>query len=496
MTQKTKKITRQVQSKPLPQKKISGQKKLSQLPAIEKTVILVLFAILFLGSLFFNRERVLYSDSSFMLFRIINLSSLQPQEYRYGSFITQLFPLVGSKLHLPLSWIVLLYSASFNLFYLTVAAILVLRLKEYSLAILMSFYFTLFVSDTYYWITNEIHQAIAWMFLFFGLTFYFLKKHTSLLISIPAFLILGFLSIYTHPLILFPIVFLWVFFLLIKKIQFNTATFIFSSLLLVIIISKILLSFKSGHYDTDKLIGLREFSISKTWHSFRSPFVIGFLKSCISNYWIVPILFFAGIYSAIRQKKYRQVIWVIICSLVYFAAMSITFSNFLTFYTESELMPLTIILTSLFVYYTIPFLKPKIVLLTLSGIFFTRLVYIGYASEKFTERKNWLYSNLETMRNKNIKKGLIFRQEMKQKEYLSVWAVPQESMIASAMSDDEPTLTFVVGGINELKTRLPRNNKQILDAYQVWDIGSLNKNYFSFDTTAHYQQINSYMIKK
>src|SRR6185436_11625598 len=103
-----------------------------------------------------------------MIFRIINLGELQPQEYRFGSFITQIFPLLGSKLHLPLSWIVVLYSASFNLFYLAVAAILVLKIKEYALAILMSFYYVLFVSDSYFWISNEVHQGIAWMFLFFG----------------------------------------------------------------------------------------------------------------------------------------------------------------------------------------------------------------------------------------------------------------------------------------------------------------------------------------
>jgi hypothetical protein len=496
MAQKTKGPGRIIHSKPPSQKKPAAKIARQRLFTNEKTAILLLFTVLLIGSFYFSLERVLYSDSSFILFRIINLGSLQPQEYRFGSFITQLFPLVGSKLHLPLSWIVLLYSASFNFFYLAIAGILVLRLKEYSIAILMSFYFVLFVSDTYYWITNEVHQAIGWMFLFFGLTIYFLKKNSPLFISIPIFLILGFLSIFTHPLVVFPVVFLWIFFLLVKKIPLNLTTIIFSSLLLVLLISKILVSFRSGHYDTDKLIGLREFSISKTWHSYTTPFVIEFLKRCLTNYWIVPILFFAGIYSAIRLKKYVQVLWVIIFSFVYFTAMCLTFSNFLPFYTESELMPATIIFSILFIYYTLPTLKPKMVLLILSGIFLVRLIYIAYASEKFTERKNWLYTNLETMRTRNIRKGIIFRLEMKQKEYLSVWAVPQESMIASALSNDEPNLTFVVGGINELKKRLPRNNKQILDAYQFWDFESLNKDYFSFDTTAHYQQINEYFKTK
>src|SRR6185369_763769 len=167
-----------------------------------RTLILGLFSILFLGSLYFSLERVLYSDSSFILFRISNLGSLQPQEYRYGSFITQGFPLIASKLHLPINWIILIYSASFNLFYLIVAAILVLKLKEYALAILMSFYFSLFVSDSYYWMNNEVHQGMAWMFLLFGVTIFFFKKNTALFLSLPIFSILAFLSIYTHPLVI------------------------------------------------------------------------------------------------------------------------------------------------------------------------------------------------------------------------------------------------------------------------------------------------------
>ena len=183
-----------------------------------------LFFFLLLGSIYFSLERVLYSDTSYILFQVINTDSLQPQVHRYGSFITQCFPLLAAKLNLPLSWIVVVYSASFNLFYLGVAAILILKLKEYSLALLMSLYFTLFVSDTFYWPTNEIHQAIAWMFLLFGLTIYFFRKNTSRFISIPVLSALAFLSIYTHPLTLFPIAFLWLFFCLenvnnISKIQ-------------------------------------------------------------------------------------------------------------------------------------------------------------------------------------------------------------------------------------------------------------------------------------
>jgi hypothetical protein len=454
-----------------------------------KAAILGLFFILFLGSLYFSFERILYSDSSFILFRIINLGSLQPQEYRYGSFITQGIPLVASKLHLPLSWIVLLYSASFNLFYLAVAAILVLKLKEYSLAILMSFYFILFVSDTYYWIPNEVHQGIAWMFLLFGVTVYFFKRNTSLLISLPIFSALAFLSIYTHPLVMFPASFLWIFLLLQKKNYKKRSVIIFSLILVLLSISKFLLSSKSGHYDSDKLHALTHASLKDIWHSFSSPFAMEFFKRSFTNYWGAPILFFWGMFSAIKSKKYREIILIIAFASAYFISMAITYNDFLTFYTESELMPVTIILTAAFVYFTIPTLKIKTTLLVLGGIFLFRLVCIGIASEKFTGRKNWLLTQLKSMREKNIKKGFVYTRELRQKEFLSYWATPQESIIASALLKDHPNLTFIVGDSTDISKRLPGNNRQMLDAFQLWDIGSLNKNYFSLDTTTNYQHI-------
>ncbi len=463
-----------------------------------KGLIIGLFIVLFLGSLFFSLERILFSDSSFILFRIINQGILQPQEHRYGSFITQGFPLIAVKLHLPLSWIVFLYSASFNLFYLAVILILVLRFKEYSLAILMSFYFLLFVSDSYFWVNNEVHQGITWMFLFFGITLYLLKKNVSLYIVIPFFLILAFLSIYTHPLVLFPILFLWLFFLLQKeKGDFTKpATIILSVILIVVCISKFFLSAKTDHYDSDKLHVITHISFTNLFHALFSPMAKEIFKRSFTNYWLVPVLFLAGIYSAIKIKKYKQVILATAFCLAYFIAVCLTYQGFAAFYTESELMPATIIATAPFVYYVIPALKQKTTIIILTGIFLIRLVYIGIASEKFTERKNWLFATLKITREKNIRKGIIYNNEIKNTPLFLYWATPEESIIASALSKDKPNLTFVVGWPDDISQRLPKDSYEMISAYGSWGIHSTNTRYFSFDTTASYQVMTPMNIQK
>src|ERR1700761_2138038 len=93
-----------------------------------KTIAYVAFAgmtALFILSALLYRERVLFADASYVVFNIINGKSMMIQEKRYGSFITQMFPYLGAKFHLPLKPILVLYGISFNLFFLSVAATLV-----------------------------------------------------------------------------------------------------------------------------------------------------------------------------------------------------------------------------------------------------------------------------------------------------------------------------------------------------------------------------------
>jgi hypothetical protein len=125
-----------------------------------------LFVVPLLGAALFSLERVLFADATFILFRIINSDSLQIQEHRFGSFITQGVPLLAARLQLPLATNVVLYSTSFTLSYLVVVLLLLYQFKEHELAVLMGLYFLLFVGDTWFWMNNEVHQGIAWMFLF------------------------------------------------------------------------------------------------------------------------------------------------------------------------------------------------------------------------------------------------------------------------------------------------------------------------------------------
>ena len=98
---------------------------------------LIALSILLLGAVVFYKERMVFSDAAHIVFYEINQGKLQIQVERYGAFITQIWPLLGSKLNLSLKAILILYSLSFNVFYLAVALIL-FRFRDYQLVILMA----------------------------------------------------------------------------------------------------------------------------------------------------------------------------------------------------------------------------------------------------------------------------------------------------------------------------------------------------------------------
>jgi hypothetical protein len=453
-------------------------------------LLISLFFILFIGSIIFARERILFCDASFILTEILNADSLRIQEHRYGSFVTQLFPLLAGKAHLPLKDIILLYSISFNLFYLAVAAILLFRFRNIKLAILMAFYYTLFVTDTYFWTNNELHQAIAWMFLLAGFVMDYKKRSYSFFIHLPIFVLLSFLSFFTHPLILLVLPFLWLFILLDKSINpYNLKKVLLLSGLLLIICATKFYIMKQGGYDNEKLNAPTHISIKDVIKSFASPMARIVYIKMLTQYFFIPILFIAGAWIAWKAKQYKHLLLTLVFTAGYFAAVCLTFNDFVPFYAESEWMPFTIITSLLFVYYVLPKIKPAMAVALLSIIFIVRIGYIVHASQKFTERKEWVFAILDKMKAQNISKGYLYDNEKTNKLLLINWGVPVESLLASALNGDKPNRTFVTDKPEGIKNRMVTSGKDMIGCFNTWNYKVLNPYYFQIDTSSSYHII-------
>ncbi len=448
--------------------------------------------ILLLGAVVFYKERIFFIDAPHIFFRVLNNHSLVLEMDRYGSFVTQMIPLIGSWFHVPFKLMLIAYSVSFNLFYFVVSVVLVYRYKQYALAILMALYYTLFVSDTYFWTNNEVHQGTAWLFLFFAIALDMAKRNVRLWVQAPVFAGLCFLAVFTHPLIMVSGLFLWVYFLLeqkewhYNKWQTILYTFIFGA----IIYYRYTQSAHHG-YDGAKMENVLHI---KSWKdvvgSFNTPMLYSFLKDCVTNYWSAMLLFVAGMAVLLRQKKYLLAVYVTVSIMAFIILMSHAFmgayDRHLLFYMESEWMTLSLIIALPFVFYVLPLLKAKQAQWLLIVVFLIRLSYIGIAAPLFHKRVVFIQETINGMNRKGLDKIILVQKDSRMDDQLLMsWGLPAETMLASRLNGETPQRTLILIPENDLQ----KNNvgkDTMLSCFQKLGLSQINHDYFTFDTTHPY----------
>lgn len=443
--------------------------------------------VLLVLAVVYYKERMLFLDAPHVLFRIVNQQHLQIAEHRYGSFITQIVPLAGTWLHLPLQWLMILYSASFNLFFLAAGALCYRKFKRYDLTILLALYNTLFVTDTFYWTNNEVHQGIAWLMIAYATSDILAQgkvQWVRLLISAVLFA----LAIWTHPLVMLPALFLWFFHILAGRTPVNKLTVGASIVLLALAYAKFYQGQHHG-YDSGKIELVTELKGDKVKHLFSSPQLKMFVKGCITRYWLFVGLAVAGIISLVKRRAYVLTGYTLICLGGYLLLLIITYWEVdnLRFYMESEYMPLTLIACAPFVYYTLPALKKQQGVALLTLVFAIKLGYIIYAAAPFKERLALLQGFNTEMKNKGITKmiGAHIDGNTNQKLLMN-WGMPVESMMLSQLKGERPQRTIIIEDSQQLKTFYTNSRDTMLGCFEKIATSSMNARYFLLDTTSVY----------
>jgi hypothetical protein len=457
-------------------------------------IALSLLVALLVGAILFYKERMLFIDAPHVLFRVVNDGRFHIEEQRYGSFITQLFPLLSAKLHMPFKALVVLYSCSFYLFYLAIVLLLVYKYRNYSLAILFGLYLTIFVSDTFYWPNNEVHQGMAWLMLAFALNYFVALKNRPLLVAVFLFALFFALAVWTHPLVMLVAIYLWFFFWLDKahwpysRIQ----SIIFTGILLLLSFLKYYQGAHHG-YDSTKIEMVTHFDIHKLTGILASPQLHYFVKGCIINYWLFVLLFVAGLTVLLKERKYLLFTWTLLCASGYLVLICLTFWDITSnrFYIESEYMPLSIIGCAPFVYYVLPRLGRWQVITIMLLIFVTRLYYIYNSAPLFTGRVVQIEKIQTKMKEKNLAKIIIPGPVKEADDVLIMnWGAPVESIVFSKLNSETPQRTFIFIDQGQSGIAAKVGKDTLLGCWEKRPVSQLNSYYFRVDTTTAYQVIN------
>ena len=454
-------------------------------------VIPALLVFLLAGAVIYYKQRMLFIDAPHVFFRIVNDGRLHIEEHRIGSFITQMVPLYGSKLHIPFRFLLLTYSASFYLFYLAVVLLLVFKYHNYGLAILFGLYLTLFVSDTYYWPNNEVHQGIAWLVLAFAINFFVVSKKWPFVFSVLLFAASFYLALWTHPLVMLVAVYLWFFFRVEKTYWPYTRleSFVYTGILLLLACIKYCQGMNHG-YDSTKIEVVTAFRPAKISTVFSSPQFHFFIKNCLANYWLFPILFVAGLVGLLKEKKYFLTLWTVIFALGYLILVCITFWNLDSgrFYIESEYAPLAIIGCAPFVYYVLPKINKRAAVIVVLLVCCIRLGYIYQAAIPFTNRVAIMDNMLNKMKEKNLTKVIIPEPVPGIDSALVMnWGAPVESIFLSKLKGDVPQRTFIFLSPDIIRSVAGIGKDTLLGCWEQRTVKTMNTYYFQADTASGYR---------
>jgi hypothetical protein len=458
-----------------------------------------LFALLLLA-IYYYKERVIFMDASYILFQIINDGQHAIQENRFGSFITHLVPFLFGKFNMPIKTIIIGYTLSFNLFYLAIISIMVFKLREYALAILMSFYYLLMVSDTFYWSNNEVHQGIAWMFLTMALLQYGANYKTNSFMQVAILFMLGFLAISSHLLVTMPFAFLF-FYILFDKNQ-NHFTLKEKIILPLGLLGLIFLKYRLSliqNYDGQKLLLIDKLSLNDISYYINQEFGLHFIKSCTKEYWLTSLLFLIGLISLIRTKKWGLCFLTVMGCFSYYTFMCITFSNTGTyekFHIESEWMGLGIIAATPFVFEFLNLTNKRIAVYALIIISIIRISYIIEASDKFKLRLQTSENIMDAMKRKGITKLAINENLELEHNYMLDWSLEEESLLLSCLNNEKPLSTFFILKKDAIPDSILKSTSIYIGCFHNYKFSEINKNYFKLDSTTCYSVLDYQHLMK
>jgi hypothetical protein len=359
----------------------------------------------------------------------------------------------------------------------------------------MAFYYFLFVSQSYFWINNEIHQAVAWMFLLLGAMLYYGDKFINNTWLIIGICLLTFLTVFTHFIVIIPLLFLFVYLWLDNRYWpfSKRQSLIPAGIILGVIAAKYVFSVYHPSWDSVHLHGVTHFSFKDVYQSFSKPVVTVFLNRCLNCYWPAVIILAAGLGNLIYTKKWKQASWMVVSVVGYFIIMGLTYSGdddgkIQLFHIESEWQCLGIILATPFVFSFLPSVKTSAASVVMIIFFFIRLFYIGNEAPLFIWRTQFQEKVLDQMRKKNITKLVLYDNTADiSKKYLLNWGAPYESLFRSAMDGDEPQLVFSFVNPDDRATLSALKPDRFNTGFGTIPTNTLNTSYFIPDTTHPYE---------
>jgi len=415
------------------------------------TGIFCFFVLLVLASHFYL-ERIAYLDLSMHMFEYLTKDHLFIQNNRFVAAITQIWPLLGLRIGLPLDVVLRLYSLVFIGYYFAVFLISAYLFRNEHVAVAVALLYTLLISNTFYWAQSEFPQALAMLLLYYaGISrlapLPFDWRTLLLLLLIPV-------SIYGHPLLLLPFLFLWGYDYLLNR-RFTDWLYYLTALIALFCYWLRTHNIAADSYEGQRL-NLWD-NIVQFYPNYLSlASNEEFLLLCRTRYYMLPVLLvlITGYYIWRRPTGWGlRLAWVWVFVIGYSQIVAITHPDHTDFtYLENLHLPLGLFVAIPLAMELLPAVGTRwyrLATIALVVVFCARFFAIWQANPPFTKYVSWLKNTIAYTRQFPEHKFIVAQANLDPYHQRSEsWAPSFESLLLSARhSPDSARQVYVANDV-------------------------------------------------
>nr|WP_319998804.1 hypothetical protein [uncultured Draconibacterium sp.] len=446
------------------------------------------FFVLLLFSIYFYKERILFTDSAFQYFKIINFEKINIEASRYGAILPQLPTILFSKLGLNIKLLTIVFSCSFVLLYYVIYVITVHLLKNAEAGFIILLVLTACISQSFFHPVTETHQSLVFTTLLYAVLQFKNFRYTFIQPVLAVSLIS--ISFLAHPVALYTNVFVIGYVAITNKQLKSVSPYFLLLITVILAVAKVMLT-ASNSYEGRFFAEL--FQSSETILSLSETQSLKFFVSRATTlYLAVIIMEVIVVVHFVRRQKYLKLLWTLGVQIVFLFITVITYNNGdATLMMERAFMPLSLFAAIPFMAEikhrkeSLRFLKPVfLILIVLFGL--NRIYNQG---KSFKLRTTFNQELLKKTAQYPNRKFIMNKAEM-DNHFLAFWSNSFETLILSTIDVNVPTQTiFLANQTGKYKKYTEQPGMQFFlgaDFWLEWNIESLNPKYFNLPANKPY----------
>lgn len=449
------------------------------------------FGTLIVLAMVFFLERMTNLDMAFQTFLILKSKSVAIQSGRFGAAVTQFWPWAAQTLGLPLKAVLMAYSLG-HVLWPTILAVWCWRIGQWRWALATGLVATLLTTHTFYWL-SEMPQGLVFLCAVFA----WMHSKGSLASfrwwQWPLWLAALWTAFYFHPLILYALTFLSLFFSLDKGKPREWILLHCSAL--AVFVGLVILKYKVLKLDWYDAVAIkRQEAFGKLWPNWLDlESNWKFLEWTLADYWLLWIVILVNFGYFIRKQYWTKALLVSGWPLGFVLLVNVPFYEAVgqQFYMENLYLPLAVFASIPLIFEVLRGQDPLLPLtrngVGLMGILFAiNLFRIAQAHHPWTERMQWEQQFLAETSAGSQRKILLSEKQVPMDKLKMSWGSPYEFLMLSSLEHPDSARCILISDAPERYDTLLTRRHLFLGTFKNYPLEALPKTYFNVRDTSGY----------